>query len=192
MEPNRQHRSVQIPEITVQGNEAPIYMDCTDVVSSIIMALAHVANRGDSAWLTDQLVDIHVLGQLELRGLSAQDTSAAAKIGELFEQIGTPVLELSAGTAIQYAKRLEDAADSVSSDIDKDTRYQFKLREARKLVDAATILDRHPSLTVSGKSNTPDPAAVVHALSSKPTMLSVGLTASKEDEDKYRKAMGGE
>lgn len=148
MEPNRQHRSVQMPEVMVQGNEAPIYLDCTAVVSSVIMAMAHVANRGDAGWLTDQLVDIYVLGQLEGRGISAQDTSAADKIGELFEQIGTPILELNASTAIRHAKRLEDAADSISSDIDKDTRYQFKLREARKLVEAAAVIDRHPGLVV--------------------------------------------
>lgn len=164
MEPNRQHRSVQIPEITVQGNEAPIYMDCTDVVSSIIMALAHVANRGDAAWLADQLVDIHVLGQLEGRGLSAQDTSAAAKIQELFEQIGTPILELSAGTAIQYAKRLEDAATSVSNEIDRQTRYEFKLREARKMVEAADVVDRHPSLTITGRSLVPSASEAIDTI----------------------------
>lgn len=164
MEPNRQHRSVQMPEVMVQGNEAPIYLDCTAVVSSVIMAMAHVANRGDAAWLTDQLVDIYVLGQLEGRGLSAQDTSSAAKIGELFEQIGTPVLELSAGTAIQYAKRLEDAADAISNDVDRDTRYQFKLREARKLVEAAAVVDRHPSLVVRPTPSSADPAAAVKAL----------------------------
>lgn len=164
MEPNARHRTVQIPQVMVQGNEAPIYLDCTDVVSSVIMAMAHVVNRGDGTWLLDQLADIHVLGALEGRGLSATDTSADGKIGELLEQVGTPVLELSAGTAIQYAKRLEEAADAVSNDIDRQTRYEFRLREARKLVEAQGVIDRRQSLAAPAPL---DGAASIKHLSEK-------------------------
>lgn len=181
MEPNYKHRSVQMPDISVQGNEAPIYMDCTAVVSSVLASLSNLVHRGDGAWLLDQLEDIHALLGLEARGMTAADVSADAKISELLEQTGTPVLEMSAGTAIQYAKRLEDAADSVSSAIDKDTRYQFKLREARKMVEAAAVIDRHPSLVVRPLNNIPDPAAVFQGMKDSP--LASNATKEKENAD---------
>lgn len=137
-EPNSNHRSVGLPAINVQGNEPPIYVDHDDIVSSVLLTLATAASRNPE-WVMDMLRDLDAVAVVEARGMSVMDRGSSDIIRAIYEVTGTPVVEMSAGQALQYAKRLEDAADSVSTEIDRQTRAAFRLREAQKLVSAAAV-----------------------------------------------------
>lgn len=137
-EPNSNHRTVGLPTITVQGNEPPIYLDHDGIVSSVLLTLATAATRNPE-WVIDMLRDLDAVAVVEARGMSVMDRGSEDIIRSIYEVIGTPVVEMGAGQALQYAKRLEDAADSVSSEIDRQTRAAFRLREAQKLVSAAAV-----------------------------------------------------
>lgn len=127
-------RSVNLPSIEVRGNEGPVYLHCHDVVSSVLMALAaHTA--ADPEAIVSELQDINAVALVEARDIYVEGPSAAERVENLLLRLGSPVLEMNAGTAIQYAKRLEDAADAVSPEADRDLRHQFKLRAARQLLD---------------------------------------------------------
>lgn len=136
MEPNSNHRTASLPGIMVQGNEGPVYLDCESVVSSVMLALAH-ATTHNPEWVLDILRDMDAVAMVEARGMSVSDRGTEDILRDLYNAIGTPVLEMSAGKAITYAKRLNDAADAVSNEIDRDTRRQFRLREAQQLVSEA-------------------------------------------------------
>lgn len=137
-EPNSNHRSVGLPSINVQGNEPPIYVDHDDIVSSVLLTLATAATRNPE-WVLDMLRDLDAVAVVEARGMSVMDRGSSDIIRAIYEVIGTPVVEMGAGQALQYAKRLEDAADSVSNETDRQARAAFRLREAQKLVSAAAV-----------------------------------------------------
>lgn len=136
-------RNVNLPAIEVRGNEGPVYMNCEGVVASVLRALAaHVAANPDN--LVAELQDINAVAAVEARDIYVEGPSADQRIEDLMLRLGTPTLELTAGLAIQYAQRLEEAADSVSIGADRDLRHQFKLREAQKMLSAAgfDVVDR--------------------------------------------------
>lgn len=126
-------RNVNLPTIEVRGNEGPVYMHCHDVVSSVLMALAAHAAVDPEAVMSE-LQDISVVAACEGRDIYVEGPSADQRVENLLMRLGVPTLEMSAGVALQYAKRLEEAADAVSPEADRNLRQQFKLREAQKLL----------------------------------------------------------
>jgi hypothetical protein len=163
---------VGLPTISVQGNEPPIYLDHGGIVSSVLLTLATAATRNPE-WVLGMLRDLDAVAVVEARGMSVTDRGSEDIIRAIYEVIGTPVVEMNAGQALQYAKRLEDAADSVSTEIDRSLRHQFKLREAQKLLtesaeplkfDAASIAERQA--VASGQM--PGAAMVMRLGTSKP------------------------
>src|SRR5690606_12296470 len=125
-EPNSNHRTVGLPTISVQGNEPPIYLDHNNIVSSVLLTLATAATRNPE-WVLDMLRDLDAVAAVEARGMSVTDRGSEDIIRDIYEVIGTPVVEVGVGQALQYAKHLEDVVDLVSNEIDCYARATFRL-----------------------------------------------------------------
>jgi hypothetical protein len=129
---------VGLPNISIQGQEPPIRLDHNAIVASIMIGLADLATRNPE-WLIEQLKDLDAITVIEARGMHVSDKSADDVIRAVYEIIGHPVVEVDAGTAIQWAKRLVEAADYISAPGDRAARAAFRLREAQALVSAAAV-----------------------------------------------------
>jgi hypothetical protein len=140
-EPNSNHSTVGLPTISVQGNEPPIYLDHDGIVSSVLLTLATAATRNPE-WVLDMLRDLDAVAAVEARGMSVTDRGSEDIIRDIYEVIGTPVVEVGVGQALQYAKHLEDVVDLVSNEIDCYARATFRLLKAQKLVLQAGDLRR--------------------------------------------------
>lgn len=135
-EPDENHRSAGLPGISVQGKEGPIYLNCESVVSSIMLALSHATSHNPE-WVMETLRDLDAVAVVEGRGMSVSDKGTEDILRDLYNAIGTPMLEISGGTAITYAKRLTEAADFTANEIELDARQECRLRDAQQLVTAA-------------------------------------------------------